>query len=713
MHQSNQQWGFMMTIEKELINKSYYQTMIDKNNPRQPIQVLGEMYMEEKQNEIPDFSSIRFAQGEIYFLNHDYEAAIFKWENVYDENLKPWAQKNIADAHFELNLLELAEDIYKTVEARSDVLNMEVLLQLFSLYTKQGKLEKATETIKNAVSLSPDYDCVAEMARTFFEEYKDWGNAVELAVNEAIRTKSLTWFGHLEWYVEQGLTIKIKPDFFNEALLTLFHVDQSRFEYLATALWNSYKQSDYYFPWLNEINQHLQNNRFEGSYIWKTFPDLFKETYYEMVSGRFLIKSFADVIPNHFANWMKISAGSDPLPCTSAILGWNEIFPSHLEASLVNEAENLLKGSSDFQNGSKDGIRLLESIKKWADEEGLLEDLSLSIEPMIDEYNKADSSTSKIFYILKKAIEFLIHKKVEMENAIIDKMNWNEELLVKLDGIHYQLSDMEEDKARVIKESFNRMKNHWRQELLFKIPELLQNCSDMVHEDSDFTRLHVDLNDEMNHRIAEYMENVALLDFEKAIQEWISACEGEFKGSQSYLYEISESINNMYGEEKIALNCDLKVLDDWNRDMGRIARGIVHFEKENIMLRNTPSQLLLKSVGKLFGTISKSKEKLHCTYKNFIENADYSQIAQSVLSPFIQQLELFERSIERDISLFFSGPFEVLNRVSEEARFNIEKHKDSIQYLRENPEVHRDPLTLFELQLRQCELMVSTDELIP
>lgn len=706
-------WRFIMKIEKELINKTYYQTIIDKNKTGQPIQVLGEMYMEEKQNEIPDFSSIRFAQGEIYFLNNDHEAAIFKWENVLNENLRPWAQKNIADAHFELSLLELAEDIYKTVESRSDVLNMEVFLQLFSLYKKLGKHEKAIDTIKNAVNLNPDYSCVTERAREFFEECKDFGNAVELAVNEAIRTKSLLWFAVLEGYVEQGLTINIEPNYFNEALITLYQIDKFRFERLATALWNSYKQSEYYFLWLKEINHLLLNNNLKGSYIWKMFPSLFKETYYEMIGGQFLIRDFSDLIQGHFDNWMKISLDSDALICSSAIMAWNEIFPSHLEAILVSEAENVLKGSSGDQSGLEDGMKLFESIKKWANDEGLLHDLSLFIQPMMVGSNLEVGSATKLLFIIKKAIGFLIGKKVERENAIIDNINMNEELLVKINGIHHQLNDMEESNNQVITSSFQKIKNQWVQNLMIKIPDLVRNCSDIVKIDSDFGRLHVDLNEEMNHRIADYMENTALVDFENAIQTWIADCEEEFTSCQAYLDEISEGLNTIFSEDKIALNCDFKVLDDWSRDMDRLARGIVHFEKENIMFRNTPSQLLLKSAGKLFGTISKSKEKLHSTYKNFIENADYSQIAQSILHPFIQQLDLFERSIERDISMFFSIPFGVLNRTSEEAQSNIEKYKGSLQYLRENPEIYRDPLTLFELKLCQYGMMYGKDESIP
>ncbi len=705
-------WGSMMTIVKELINKSYYQTIINKNKTGQPIQVLGEMYMNEKENEIPDFSSIRFAQGEIYFLSKDYEAAIFKWENVLNENLKPWAQKNIADAHFELNLLELAADIYKAVETDSEVLNMEVFLQLFSLYKKLGKLEDAADIIKNAVNLNPDYSCVTDNAREFFEEYKDWGNAVELAINEAIRTKSLSWFAVVEGYVERGLTINIEPSYFSEALVTLFTIDKFRFERLATALWDSYKQSDYYFQWLKEINHLLHNNSLEGSYIWKMFPTRFKETLDELISGRYLIKDFTEIIQNHFANWMKIFSDSEPLSCSAGIMAWNEFFPSQLDASLVSEAENVMKSSSRDLNGLDDGKRLFESIKKWANEEGLLHELSLFVKPMMEDSNLEELSSSKLLYILKKAIGFLIDKKVEMENAIIGNINLNDELLVKIGGIHHQLNDMEESKGEVFATSFEIVKNQWIQKLMVKIPETLRNCSDMVTVDSDFGRLHVELNEEMNRRIKDYMENTAMMDFENAIQRWLADCEEEFKSSQVYLNELSDSLNNICDEKEIELNCDFKVLDDWKRDMDRLTRGIVLFEKENIMLRNTPAQLLLKSAGKLFGTLSKNKEKLHSTYKNFIENADYSQTAQSIIQPFLQQLDLFERSIERDIRMFFSNPFEVLNRTSEEAQRNIEQNKESLQYMRENPEIFRDPLTLFELKIRQYELMYSMDEAI-
>ncbi len=74
-----------MTFEEQLIKKSYFETYIDSGNRTHPVRILGELYLAEQKNDMPDLSHIRFAQGEVYFHNKDYEAAIFKWENITNE----------------------------------------------------------------------------------------------------------------------------------------------------------------------------------------------------------------------------------------------------------------------------------------------------------------------------------------------------------------------------------------------------------------------------------------------------------------------------------------------------------------------------------------------------------------------------------------------------------------------------------------------------
>lgn len=910
-----------MTLEKELISKSYYQTLIEGDKQGQPIKALGEMYMDELQNEVPDLSTIRFAQGEVYFLNKDFETAIFKWENISND-LKPWAQKNIADAHYELNLLAIAEDYYHAVETDSDVLKMEVLLQLVSLYISLGKHENAVESIKKAVELNPDYSDVTNLARAIFEDHQDWGNAIELAGNEAIRTESLSWFEILKVYVEQGHTVKMKPDYFSQALMTLYNIDKACFASLTVALWKSYKQNDMYFPWLNEINQVLHNLELDCSSIWKDLSALYKETYFELINGKLLISDFSYLIPNHLTNWLKISTATDALVSSSAVLSWSEIFPSQIDVSLVSKAESLLSQSVRYPNAIEEGFKLFESIMNWAEEEGILlskrfewmvRDLldinnyhlliagsatsgkSAFVNRLIDEeliedstsaavlfknaseaeilyisdeevrslsdlddfiqstksqqalircempfsyldenrlvlidtpglvynsrlrnnvfqylhladsllfvlnadsylmskdlemairireqapdlpihflllktdrkvndqdaneliektalridtyfpnskvvvfstYDESNSQlnklsvfvksimegihpeeerTSRILYYIKNSIKFLLEKQVEKENSINNKINWNEDIVTKLEGASNQLSDMEEGKVRDVKKSYSNIKNDLRQDLVLKIPELLRNCSDMVKEDSDFGRIHVALNDTMNRRITSYIEETVLPDFRVAIQGWIADCEGELRESQTFLDEMSVSFNHLFGEKKVVLACDFKVLEDWRRDVARMTRGNVTLEKANILMRSTPSQLLMKSAGKLFGSLSRNKELLYNKYKQFIESQDYTLIAESMTDEFMQPFDLFEKSLERDVNMFFAPPFEVLNQTLLETQNDIKENEVSLSNMRKNPEIYSDPLTLFELKVRQYELMNTAGERI-
>ncbi|MFB4475903.1 hypothetical protein ACDI16_23970, partial [Oceanobacillus caeni] len=166
-------------------------------------------------------------------------------------------------------------------------------------------------------------------------------------------------------------------------------------------------------------------------------------------------------------------------------------------------------------------------------------------------------------------------------------------------------------------------------------------------------------------------------------QAWIEDCEREFQDSQNRCNAFNESMNQQFNEEKLTLTGDFKVLDDWQRDIDRISRGVLRFEKINILLRNNPSQLLLKGVGKLLGSISKNNDMLHTKYKNHIENVDYSEITGEIINSFIQQLELFEESIEWDINRFFSNPQNELHSLIEEVQENIEKHNDSLNKMRE------------------------------
>ncbi|QGH33296.1 GTP-binding protein [Gracilibacillus salitolerans] len=908
-------------MEKQLISKSYYHTFIDGIKDVDPIKILGELYIDEQQNEMPDLSYIRFAQGEVYFLYKDYESAIFKWENVSNE-LKPWAQKNIADAHAKMNLLAIAEDYYNSVETDSEVLKTEVLLQLFSLYIQLGKHAKAVDSIKYAVDINPDYPDVTDVARVYFEDEQDWDNAVELAVNEAMRTNSLPWFVVLEEYVEHGHTVKINPNYFSEVLMTLYNIDQNRFESLSTALWNSYKQTDLYFPWLEEINNLLLSIEPERSYVWRKLSNLFRVTYFELMNGKFLIKEFSYLIPGHLNNWMKVSTGSDALIAASAVLAWSEIYPSNMEASIISEAESLLSQSVRYQNGIEDGFKLFKSIMKWAEREGLLldkrfewivhelQDLNqyhlmitgtetsgkssfvntllgeeLSEDPanatilykdadnakihaitneeersiaerndfkestkkqqtfiscrmpvsflnennltlidtpgltdqdrlkndgnhylsladsllfvlnadsnltgneldmavrikeqapdlpihfllckmdrntnsqeamerteriisrieayfpnakaftfsanedsknqinefsaftrsMMAGHSLEDERASKILYYIKKSIKYLLLKREEVENSLIDNIKWNEEIVTKLKGAQNQLSDIEENTGQVIKKSYSKIIEEWKQDLTKKIPELIRKSSEVINEDSDFGKIHNELNNEINKRINNYIEEAVLPDLHVELQEWIENSERELHDSQAYLGEMSESFNDLYGEEKVYFECDSRVLDDWHRDIDRMTRGNIQLTKATFMSDFTISQFFWKSAGKLVGALSKNKETFHDKYKQYIEGKDYSKTVETIIDEFMQQFELFEKSLERDIKIFFTDPYDVLDELLAETYDEIEENKDVLSDMQKKPELYRNPITLFEIKLRQYEWMFAESERI-
>ncbi|MGX1981261.1 tetratricopeptide repeat protein [Thermolongibacillus altinsuensis] len=904
-----------MTLENQLIKKTFYETFMEAGE-KNPVRVLGEAFLAGYKDGTADISAIRFAQGEVYFHNKDYEAAIFKWENVHNA-LEPWAKKNIADCHYELGQLSTAEEIYKSIDTESSVLQSEVALQLFSLYIDQGKIEKADQVIKKAVSSNPDYPNVTDIARAFFEKHKDWKSAIELAVNEAIRTESHRWFDILKSYAEQGLTKAFEPHYFSKCLAVLYGVDQTRFEQMVHALWNGYRNERSYFSWLREFNHLFLNLDANRKQSWKELSALYQETYFELIDGTYLMKELEEIIPNLLTNWIKIADYSHALFASAAVLAWSEKFPSSISPEVVNDAENLIFHSRNETDGLEYSLTLFDSIVKWAEEQHVdpghrfrwiirelvdfqthhllvagtsgngkssfinsvlgeniltvptssvivfkgddeteirkisdeelttfsgfhefqeavdrrlnkafnnaiiefslpspilqenrlalidtpgfsdrnrmegeaLEYLHFAdsllfvldandpftekeqeiimqirkyapnlpihfllnkIDEIYDEQEAAqivedtrsrvreflpraqvfaysshlrsrkqqndlaeflkdlnrpiaeEDRIEKILIFIRKLIRHLLDKWTEMEKSLVESIKWNEEMATKLSGAINQLTDLKEEKTRMITRTFRKVLEEIRADLSENIPKILQECSDLIQEDSDFRNIHFELNDEMNRRAHAYVTDKVLPELYRSLQEWILKANDELNQCQSFLDEISDGFNGMYGEERLKLNCDFKVLDDWLRDADRMTSG-VQMEKVNIFLRRTPYQILLKSAGRLFGVFQQNNEMLYHKYKQFVENQDYLDVAESIMNQLLLPFELFEKSLERDISFFFRNPFVVLNQAVEETKKEIEEKEEELEKMRSNPETYRDPLTLFEVKLRQYE----------
>ena len=362
--------AIIMATEQQLIQKMFYETFMIDHLEMEPIQVLGEAYLEEHKKDIADLSAIRFAQGELYFHYKDYEAAIFKWENIQDE-WGQWARKNTADAYFELGLLPTAEDIYKSISTEDLTLHIEVALQLFTLYMQQSNNELASKVIKETIDLNPDYPNVTKLARAFFEESLDWSSAIELATKEAIRLDSTSWYDALISYVEIGRTKKMDPAYFENALIQLAKLDSNRFERLSAALWNSYKEAEAHISWMFVIDRVIAKMDSNIVCSWKVLSGLYEESYLKLINGTHLIKEIGALIPDLLTNWMKICDSSYALSAASSVISWNEMFPSTLADSAIYEAENVLLKLEKQTSGFEEATRLANEINNWAGKQDL------------------------------------------------------------------------------------------------------------------------------------------------------------------------------------------------------------------------------------------------------------------------------------------------------------------------------------------------------
>ncbi|MFS0779363.1 dynamin family protein [Neobacillus sp. 3P2-tot-E-2] len=757
---------------------------------------------------------------------------------------------------------------------------------------------------------------MTDIARTYFEDQQDWGNAIELAVNEAKRTGSIDWFETVNSYVKKDLTRGLNPNYFIQAIFELFSLDKSKFEELATSLWKSYKDEDSYFTWLREVNHLLLNLDISRNHHNESLSELHYQTYFRLINGDYSIKTLEDLVPDLLTNWLRLAVPKHTVIVSAAVLSWNELFPTSISMSIVSEAENLIGETDSNIDELEESLSLFEAIISWANandmgennhlkwmvqqlndfdtqhlfitglsgcgkstfvnsilgeeiqdsptsslvmfkdvedlniyeitdhdtitladfthfqermdrrrnalesiiefqqpfpvlyeqklalidtpglkgsrqeryevlqyvqmadtllfvldanapfteiEKGILSqinelapdipvhfllnkmdtivnehdairifdetkskiqsylpeaqvfayssqyergqqlvELKGFIQSIKDTRNIADKRLAKLLFFIRTTISRLLQKRIDVENQLIESVRWNEEVVMKLNGALNQLKDAEAQKIKAITRSYRGIKESIQNEISIEVPKILQECSELIKEDSNISTIHIELNDVMNNRIQDYLEQSVMPKYYTALQEWINSSKEEFEQGQGFLDEMAEGLNSLYGEERIKTECDFKVLDDWHRDTDRMTSRF-QLEKVNILLRNTPSQFLLKSAGKLFGALSQNKAMLYNKYKAFVKNDSYSESTEIVIERFFQQFELFEKSLERDITLFFRQPLKTLNEEIEVSLSQISINQDILKKMNTNPEMFRDPLTLFEVRLRQFE----------
>ena len=98
---------------------------------------------------------------------------------------------------------------------------------------------------------------------------------------------------------------------------------------------------------------------------------------------------------------------------------------------------------------------------------------------------------------------------------------------------------------------------------------------------------------------------------------------------------------------------------------------------------------------------------LYNKYKQYVENEDYTEVTASIMKKFFLQFELFENTQERDINIFFRNPFNSLKQAVENTHLEIQEKQEILHKMKSNPEIYHDSIMLFELRLRQCEVILN------
>uniref|UniRef100_UPI0020BFC7A5 hypothetical protein n=1 Tax=Lysinibacillus sp. D4A1_S13 TaxID=2941228 RepID=UPI0020BFC7A5 len=83
-------------------------------------------------------------------------------------------------------------------------------------------------------------------------------------------------------------------------------------------------------------------------------------------------------------------------------------------------------------------------------------------------------------FFIRKTITYLLDKRVEKKNNLVDAIKWNEDMLVKLNGSINNLTAFEREKIHFITQSYRTMKTEITNDLTENIPKILQGCSDLM-----------------------------------------------------------------------------------------------------------------------------------------------------------------------------------------------------------------------------------------
>ncbi|WP_147804069.1 tetratricopeptide repeat protein [Alkalicoccus halolimnae] len=721
-----------MEKQESLVQKMYYQHVIDEEHQQYPVKQLGKM-LEEAQEDEALLSDIRFAQGEVYYHHLDVETAIFKWENVSGE-LKSWAYKNIGDAYYDLGWLDQAKDTYSGVQTEDTTLKSEIALQLLSIFAEEKNRDKVYEYLTLVLDIDPDYPGVSELARTLYEDYEDWLKAVDLSVKEAERTGDSGWYAHLLHYIRRGYTSGFQPEYFEKPARLLAQEDQPLFQEFIGELTARYRNSGHYLHWIAVMNTIFSSLELTKYPDWEMMAALHHDVYIDLTDGAYLQEEMEPLMPELLRNWEVLSSGRSTVLALAAQAAWEEVFP---------EKESVLNGLAQESGhnpalAAEEMLRLMESIVAWVEAEGL--DPELTTEPLrqellevpglsnvleekanntfnraqwIDSVGRDEAQADKTASRLSKAIRGMLTRLLEqqrsVENSLEESIHFNNEMLEQFKELHKTLEGTRTDKQKSIVESYQTMKQMQKEQFESNVPSIIKEAADVLDDtEKSAKNLHEELDVAINTRLRAYIDEDLFPVFRRSLQTWLKETEQDFQTSQNYFDEVNQNLNSAIGEETLNLQLDFELIHDWKRDLTRMINR-TELPDENIMSRLEPKQMLLRNVGKFFGEMQQSKTFVQQQYRRYLESGDFQGIAEVLSYKLFFEFDLFDRAIRADVDTNYGDLVAHLEEIIETYKHHLEMTKQELANLQQNPEQFYDPLKIFDMRQKQCDRLLGSN----
>src|SRR5690606_38891079 len=107
----------------------------------------------------------------------------------------------------------------------------------------------------------------------------------------------------------------------------------------------------------------------------------------------------------------------------------------------------------------------------------------------------------------------------------------------RLHGSTNQLKDIEEEKAKDIREAFLKIEKEIKGKMKTSIPQIIRKSADFIKEDTEFRTIHLELNTEINRRIHDYIQDTIMPSYVSSLENWIAYAKEKLEESQSHLKE--------------------------------------------------------------------------------------------------------------------------------------------------------------------------------